>query len=115
MLRIAISLAGIVLLFFISWRISEEWMEAHQIDKALHIGMSIFIALFLSVFFKDARLIIGLVLAIGFLWEVYQFYHDFNVFGAGFRMKEFLLDSAGDLFADLAGVIFFVWWINSHF
>ena len=114
MLRIAISLAGIVLLFFISWRISEEWMEAHQIDKALHIGMSIFIALFLSVFFKDARLIIGMVLTIGFLWEVYQFYHYFNVSGADFRIKEFLFDSGGDLLADLIGAIFFLWWIYPH-
>ena len=114
-MRILISLLGALILFFISWRLGEDFSESYNIDKLLHILMSIFIALFLSVFFKDARLIIGLVLAIGFLWEVYQFYHDFNVFGAGFRMKEFLLDSAGDLFADLAGVIFFVWWINSHF
>jgi len=113
-LRILAFLLGVLILFFISWRLGDKFSESSNIDKVFHILMSIFIALLLSVFFKDARLIIGMVLTIGFLWEVYQFYHDFNVFGANFRIKEFLGDSAGDLFADLAGAVFFVWWINPH-
>ena len=113
-MRILISLFGALILFFISWRLGEDFSESYNIDKFFHILMSIFIALLLSVFFKDARLIIVVVFAAGFLWEIWQFYHDFSVFGAHFRMKEFLGDSAGDLFADLAGAIFFVWWINPH-
>lgn len=113
-MRIAISLFVAASLFLISLLLGEDFSESYNIDKVFHILMSIFIAIFLSVFFKDERLIIVMVLTIGFLWEVYQFYHDFNVFGANFRITEFLGDSAGDLFADLVGVVSFVWWINPH-
>ena len=108
------ALAGVTSLFFLSFTIEDKFLESSHVDKVFHIAMSIFIALFFSAFFKNDWIILFLVMLVGFSWEVWQFYRDFNVSFGTFTMTVFF-DSAGDLFADLVGAVFYAWWVHPFF
>lgn len=112
-MRVIIALAGALILFLISWRLGEKLSESYNIDKVFHILMSVCVALFFSVYFQRPVFLILAVLAIGVFYEIYQAWHDI-VFVGNHDLRRLLVDSLGDIFADLAGTIFFVWWIWPH-
>jgi len=113
-MRLVISILGALILYFLSLKIDEKIQQAYQLDKATHILMSICVALFISRFTGSTWTIMLFTLAVGVGWEAWQFYHDYNVPYIRFNMKNFLFDSAGDIIADVAGIMFFFWWIKPH-
>lgn len=112
-MRVIIALAGAFILFLISWRLGEKLSESYNIDKVFHILISVCIALFLSVFFERPVSLVLAVLVVGVFYEIYQAWHDI-VFVGNHDLRRLLVDSLGDIFADLAGAIFFVWWIRPY-
>lgn len=112
----AVAIIGALALFMISFAIGEDFFESHHIDKALHIGTGIMLALFFSVFLDgyDVSLFMA-VLAVGMFWEFFQYYRDINDSIVNiFNHKDFLLDALGDIFGDMIGVVFYFWWVRPN-
>lgn len=114
-MRFAISVFGCAFFYFLSLTIGNKpFFDQYHVDKVFHFGTSVFVALFFSVFFDDIRAIIVLSLLVGFFWEVLQFYQEFTVPYADMGLREFLLDSAGDLIADIVGVAAYVLFLHPY-
>lgn len=112
MFRVAISFAAAALLFHLSFTISNEIQQAYHIDKILHVFMGMSMSLFFSAYFEDDLFLILIVLVAGLGWELFQFYRDFGSFDFYLVSRDFVVNSAGDVFADFVGAVFFVWWIK---
>ena len=118
-MRVVIALFGAAILFYVNYLISQLVQDKYQIDKFLHIAMGFFLALFFSFFFKDVRWLLFSALFVGICWELFEFYLDtsaefINITGNILPLNEFIIESLYDIFGDMAGAVFFVWWVYPH-
>jgi hypothetical protein len=83
--------------------LSLNWDDAAPLwDKAVHFGAALGAAIALADRQRAAASRVAIVMGLGFAWEVAQFLYEWDALSLS---AAHLLDTAGDLVADLAGAI----------